>query len=112
MLQEPQQHKQPDRPQSEPRQPNVQVTVDYLPATKPFHNDFEETTTLETVRTEAMVFFGVRDRQERDTFRYFLEFEKARVTNTAQTLKDLLGPKRRGAHFNLIEEVTPGYQKA
>lgn len=89
----------------------VQVTVDYLPATKPFHTDFPETTTLETVRTEAMLFFGLRDRQERDTFRYFLEFEKARVTDTGRTLRDLLGAHRGGAHFNLIEEVTPGCEK-
>ena len=108
MLQEAQQHQQPDHPHPEPGRPPIQVTVDYLPATKPFHSDFEESTVLETVRTEAMNFFGVRDRQERDQYRYFLEFEKARVTNTAQTLKDLLGPNRRGAHFNLIEEVTPG----
>lgn len=90
----------------------VQVTVDYLPAAKPFHKEFPETTTLETVRAEAMTFFGVRDRQERDTFRYFLEFEKTRITDTGRTLRDLLGPHRSGAHFNLIEEVTPGCKKA
>jgi len=89
----------------------VQVTVDYLPATKPFHKDFLEMTTLETVRMEAMTFFGVRDRQERDTFRYFLEFDKTRITDTSRTLRDLLGPHRSGAHFNLIEEVTPGFEK-
>ena len=89
----------------------VQVTVDYLPATRPFHNDFPETTTLETVRSDVMTFFGVRDRQERDTFRYFLEFDKTRITDTSRTLRDLLGPHRRGAHFNLIEEVTPGFDK-
>lgn len=112
MASETQQHQHSDQPHPQPPQRPIQVTVDYLPATKPFHKDFEETTTLETVRTESMIFFGVRDHQERDTFRYFLEFEKMRVTNTAQTLKDLLGPHRRGAHFNLIEEVTPGYQRA
>jgi hypothetical protein len=108
MLEGASEQKQIDHPKPPPPPPPVQVTVDYLPATKPFHNDFPETTTLETVRTEAMTFFGVRDRQERDTYRYFLEFEKARITNTAQTLRDLLGSNRRGAHFNLIEEVTPG----
>jgi len=112
MSPETQQHQESEQLHPQPPQPPVQVTVDYLPAAKPFHKAFEETTTLETVRTEAMTFFGVSDRQERDTFRYFLEFEKSRITNTAQTLKDLLGPHRRGAHFNLIEEVTPGYQKA
>ena len=106
MLEGAHEQKQVDHPKPPP--PPIQVTVDYLPATKPFHKDFEETTTVEVVRAEAMTFFGVRDRQERDTYRYFLEFEKARVTNTAQTLRDLLGPNRRGAHFNLVEEVTPG----
>jgi hypothetical protein len=91
-----------------PPAPPVQVTVDYLPAAKPFHNDFVETTTVETVRTEAMNFFGVRDRQERDTYKYFLEFEKVRVTDTSKTLRQLLGSERGGAHFNLIEEVTKG----
>ena len=91
-----------------PPAPPVQVTVDYLPAAKPFHNDFVETTTVETVRIEAMNFFGVRDRQERDTYKYFLEFEKVRLTDTSQTLRHLLGANRRGAHFNLIEEVTKG----
>jgi hypothetical protein len=97
-----------EKPQDHPKPLPVQVTVDYLPAAKPFHSDFAETTTLESVRNEAMNFFGVRDRQERDTYKYFLEFEKARVTNTSQTLRDLLGPERRGVHFNLIEEVTKG----
>jgi hypothetical protein len=101
-------HEQSRQDHPKPPPPPVQVTVDYLPATKPFHNDFVEATTLETVRTEAMNFFGVRDRQERDTYRYFLEFEKARITNTTQTLRELLGAERRGVHFNLIEEVTPG----
>jgi hypothetical protein len=101
-------HPHSNQPHPQPSQPPIQVTVDYLPAAKPFHNDFVETTTLETVRAEAMNFFGVRDRQERDTFKYFLEFEKTRVTNTSQTLRDLLGPERRGVHFNLIEEVTKG----
>src|SRR5438309_1424913 len=75
----------------------VQVTVEYLPAAAPFHHAYTGTTPLEVVRADAMSFFGVRDRQERDTYRYFLEFDHARVTNTAQTLDQLLG-KRRGAH--------------
>ena len=87
---------------------DVQVTVDYLPATKPFHRAYSGTTTVETVRTDAMAFFGVRDRQERDRYQYFLEFSGGRVTNTQQSLEQLLGPQRRGAHFHLVEQITPG----
>lgn len=87
---------------------DVHVTVDYLPATKPFERAYARTTMVETVRTDAMAFFGVRDRQERDTYRYFLELSGSRITNTQQTLDQLLGPHRRGAHFNLVEQITPG----
>jgi hypothetical protein len=88
--------------------PDVQVVVAYLPASQPFHREYSDETVIEAVRNDAMTFFGVRDRQERDTYRYYLEFERARVTNTAQTLGQLLGVHRRAAHFNLIEEITPG----
>jgi|SRR6266404_5364312 len=87
---------------------HVEVTVSYLPATQPFHQRYPEQAILETVRADAMQFFGVRDRQERDTFRYFLEFDGARISNLSQTLRQLLGEHRQGAHFNLIEEITPG----
>ena len=86
----------------------VQVTVNYLPATKAFHQAYPGTTTLATVRTDAMAFFGVHDRKERDTYEYFLEFHGSRLTNTSQTLDQLLGPHPRGAEFNLIEQITPG----
>ena len=87
---------------------DVHVTVHYLPATKPFGRAYPTTTIAETVRTDAMAFFGVRDRQERDTYQYFLELSGCRLTNTQQTLDQLLGPHRRGAEFNLIEQITPG----
>jgi hypothetical protein len=87
---------------------DVQVTVEYLPASAPFHRRYPGATTLETVRTDAMGFFGVRDRQERDTYRYFLEFDRARVTNTSETLDQLLGTHRREAQFNLVEEIKAG----
>jgi hypothetical protein len=90
----------------------VQVTVNYLPATKPFHKPYSGTTTLATVRTDATAFFGVRDRQERDKYEYFLEFQGGRITNLSQTLDQLLGPHRRGAEFNLIEQITPGAPSA
>src|SRR5882724_10309790 len=89
-------------------QENVHVTVDYLPATKPFVQAYPATTIVETVRTDAMAFFGVRDRQERDTYRYFLELSGSRLTNTEQTLEQILGSHRRGAHFHLVEQITPG----
>jgi len=87
---------------------DIHVTVDYLPAAKPFGQAYGATTIVESVRTDAMAFFGVRDRQERDTYRYFLEFGGTRLTNTQETLEQLLGPHRRGAHFNLVEQITPG----
>ena len=86
----------------------VEVTVDYLPATAAFHHEYPRTQTLDTVRTDAMVFFGVRDRQERDKYEYFLEFDGGRVTNTAQTLADLLGAHKHKAEFHLVEQITPG----
>jgi hypothetical protein len=95
----------PDQPGSGKE---VDVTVDYLPATAAFEREYPRTETLVTVRTEAMVFFGVRDRQERDKYEYFLEFDGNRVTNTSQTLGDLLGPHKRKAEFHLVEQITPG----
>lgn len=88
--------------------PDDQVTVDYLPATHPFHRSYEGTTILATVRADAMAYFGVSDHKDRDTHQFFLEFNGQRVTNTAQTLDQLLGPHRKGAHFNLVEQITPG----
>jgi hypothetical protein len=55
-----------------------------------------------------MTFFGVSDHQDRDTHQFFLEFKSQRLTNMTETLDELLGPHRRGAHFNLIEQITPG----
>lgn len=93
--------------QAKPEHERVKVSVDYLPAAGPFKQDFEETTTLEAVRTEAMAHFGVRDRQERDTYHYWLHFEGQRISDTNQTLAQLLGKKRHGK-FDLVEQITPG----
>jgi hypothetical protein len=90
------------------RKEQVAVTVSYLPAPRPYHHSFEGQTTVGTVRTDAMTFFGVRDYKDRDTHEFFLEFEGLRLTNLAETLDQLLGPHRREAHFNLIEQVTQG----
>jgi len=87
---------------------DVEVTVEYLPAAKPFHHSFAESTTLGTVRTDAMQYFGVSDHQDRDTHQFFLEFKGQRLTNPAQTLEQLLGPHRKEAHFNLVEQITAG----
>jgi hypothetical protein len=94
--------------QGQPAAAGIQVIVDYLPANGPFHREFEATTALEVVRSDAMAFFEVRDRQERDAYKYYLSFENSRVTDTSQTLEHLLGPHRKGAHFHLVEEITPG----
>lgn len=86
----------------------VEVTVEYLPAAKPYHKAFVGAATVGTVRTDAMAFFDVSDHKDRDTHQFFLEFNGQRLTNMDQTLEQLLGPDRKGAHFNLIEQITPG----
>jgi hypothetical protein len=86
----------------------VEVTVDYLPATKPFHDAFGQTDTIGTVRSRATAFFGVADHQDRDKHEYFLEFDGNRLIDLGQTLEALIGSRRRGAHFNLIEVITQG----
>jgi len=86
---------------------DVRVTVLYLPATKPFQREYAEDATVGTVQTDAMSFFGVRDFQDRNTHRFFLEYEHRRLTNLSETLHRLVGEKRE-AEFHLIEEVTPG----
>ena len=87
---------------------DVKVTVDYLPATEPFRGEFTRGTVLETVRTDAMSFFGVTDRTERDTYRYYLEHDGSRITDTSVTLGSVVGEHAHAAHFNLVEEITPG----
>jgi hypothetical protein len=97
--------------QSKPTEPHrthdVRVTVEYLPATKPFHHEYSPDTTIGTVQADAMSFFGVRDYQDRDTHRFFLEFHHQRLTNLSETLHQLLGDKRE-AEFHLVEQITPG----
>jgi hypothetical protein len=86
----------------------IEVTVEYLPATKPFHGEFAQSDTAGAVRASATSFFSVADHQDRDKHEFFLEFEGARLTDLGQTLESLLGPHRRGAQFNLIEVITQG----
>jgi hypothetical protein len=88
--------------------PDDQVTVDYLPASQPFHHSYDGNTTLSTVRTDAMAFFHVTDHRDRDTHQFFLEFKGQRLTNLSETLTQLLGPHAHGAKFNLVEQITPG----
>ena len=86
----------------------VEVTVSYLPAPKPFHHVYGESTVIGTIRLDAMQFFGVSDHQDRDKHEFFVEFRGRRLTDMTQTLEGLLGPNREGAHFNLIEQITQG----
>jgi hypothetical protein len=86
----------------------VKITVDYLPATEAFHAEYARETVLETVRSDAMGFFGVADRQERDTYRYYLEHAGRRITDTSVTLGSVVQEHAHAAHFNLVEEITPG----
>jgi hypothetical protein len=85
----------------------IQVTVDYLPAAAPFHHRYTPETTVEAVRVAAMAFFGVQDRQERDTFRYFLEIGGTRITDTSQPISNFI-ERGHELHFHLVEQITPG----
>jgi hypothetical protein len=86
----------------------IEVKVDYLPAPAPFVRKYSDEIVVETIRTDAMTYFGVKDFQDRNIHKFFLEFEGRVLENTSQTLEQLLGPHRRSAHFNLIERVTQG----
>jgi hypothetical protein len=86
---------------------DVKVKVDYLPATEDFKKDYEPETLVETVRTDAKNFFGVQDRQERDTYFYYLTYKGERVENTNVALDDLI-EKGKSAHFSLVEQITAG----
>jgi len=94
-------------PQPHVEADKVEVTVEYLPATQPYHQKYTEETGIETVRTQAMAFFGVQDYKDRDNHEFFLEFEKQRLPRDSRTLGQVLG-QRKGAKFNLIEQVTQG----
>lgn len=87
----------------------INVKVAYLPAAHPFHDRYDEDTVAEVVRAAAMAFFGVADRQERDTYKYFLELDGVRI-DTSETLEHLVQEQHHGRelHFNLVEEITPG----
>ena len=100
-----------DQPQREhPLLEVICVIVSYLPATHPFEHPYPPATAVETARVAAMTFFHVSDRQERDTYRYYLELDGVRVTDTSQTLAHLAGEHHRThtLHFHLVEEITPG----
>jgi hypothetical protein len=89
-------------------QREIKVSVDYLPAATDFHQDFPPQTILETIRTDAKSFFGVQDRQERDTYYYYLAHDGQRIQDTSITLEQLIGPHPHAAHFSLVEEITAG----
>jgi hypothetical protein len=86
----------------------IEVKVDYLPAPAPFVRKYSDETLIEIIRTDSMAHFGVKDFQDRNIHKFFLEFEGRVLENTSETLGHLLGPHRRSAHFNLIERVTQG----
>jgi hypothetical protein len=85
----------------------VKVDVDYLPATDDFEQEYSSETIVETIRTDAKNFFGVQDRQERDTYFYYLSFRGERVENTSVPLSQLV-KKAKAAHFSLVEQITAG----
>ena len=86
----------------------VEVAVDYLPATEDFEQEYLRATVLETIRTDAKNFFGVQDRQERDKYFYYLVHDGERIQNTQITLGDVIREHVPKAHFSLVEEITAG----
>lgn len=87
----------------------VEVTVDYLPATEDYKEQDSRQVLLETIRTDAKNFFGVQDRTEgRDTYTYFLVHNGERIQDAQTTLEQLIGVHAHGAHFSLVEEITTG----
>lgn len=87
----------------------VDIKVDYLPATEDFRNDYQRQTILETIRAEAMRFFDVEDRTVgRDTYSYYLAHDGQRIHNTQVSLGQIIGEHARHATFSLIEEITTG----
>ncbi len=77
----------------------VRITVEFLPFIRRFHQEFPGSTTVGTVLADALAFFDLKD----DQGRFFLEYEGRRLTNSGETLKQLLGT-RREAHFHLLGE--------
>jgi len=87
----------------------VDVNVDYLPATEDFRQDYPRAAVLETIRAGAMRFFHVEDRTVgRDTYTYYLAHHGQRIQNTQVTLGQVIGEHARHANFSLIEEITTG----
>ncbi|MEK6274330.1 MAG: hypothetical protein AABM30_03240 [Actinomycetota bacterium] len=85
----------------------VKVKIDYLPATEDFKKNYAPEAIVETIRTDAKNFFGVQDRQERDTYFYYLTFRGERIEDTNVTLESLV-KKAKSAHFSLVEQITAG----
>lgn len=87
----------------------VEVEVDYLPATEDFKMRFSPLVVLETIRTDAMSYFGVQDRTVgRDTYVYYLAHDGTRIQNTQITLEQVIGEHAHHADFSLVEEITTG----
>jgi len=89
---------------------SVDIHVHYLPAVHAFRRTYDDEALVATVRSDAMTFFGVQDRTDRNKHEFFLEFEGQRITNYNQTLEQLFGRDRREANFNLVEQITAGLE--
>jgi hypothetical protein len=87
----------------------VEVKVDYLPATEDFRQEYLRQTAVETIRADAMRFFGVHDRTVgRDIYAYYLAHDGGRIQDTQLTLGQVIGEHALRANFALIEEITTG----
>jgi hypothetical protein len=85
----------------------IAVKVDYLAATKPFHDRFPRDTPVETVRLAAMEFFGVADHQDRDQHIFRIHANGSVVTDTSQPISNLVTHGSQ-LHCDLVEEIIAG----
>lgn len=90
------------------KEKTVKVTVFYLPAPEAFEERYEPDALMSTVRTDAMVHFGVQNYTDRDQHEFFLELDGGRITDYSVTLGSLLGDKPKNVEFDLVEQVTAG----
>lgn len=91
-----------------PPKGSIRTTVEYLPAAHPYRHEYPGTTQLTNVRLDAMGFFGVSDHRDRDVHEFFLTFHGSRITDLSQTIAHLIGHEDHNAHFDLVEQITPG----
>jgi hypothetical protein len=81
----------------------IEVTVTFPLGETPFHDRYEETTTVGKVRTAAMAHFGV---VEDPQYEYYLTHNGERQDD-AKTLGSI-AEHARGLKFTLVKELIQG----